>query len=248
MISVSEVSHEAGTLPERKMARAPMPELILMCWSGGKDSAMALHQLRQRDDVEVVGLLTTCTADYDRVTMHGVRRELVVAQADSLQLPLYEVQIPAGASNQEYERRMKEMLVTQRDQGVTAVGFGDIYLEDLRNYREACLSTIGLRGEFPLWKENAFSLYRRFLDLGFRAVTTCIDPQRLDPKFVGRELDEAFLSELPAAVDPCGENGEYHTFVYDGPGFSRPIRWSRGEVVARDSFLFHDLISEDAPE
>lgn len=225
-----------------------MPESILMCWSGGKDSAMALHELRQRTDVEVVGLVTTCTADYERVSMHGVRRELVLAQADALQLPLHEVLIPAGASNQEYERRMKATLLAHVERGITAVGFGDIYLEDLRKYREACLQELGVRGEFPLWGENAFALYRRCLELGFRAVTTCIDPQRLDPSFLGRELDEAFLSELPAAVDPCGENGEYHTFVYDGPGFTRRIPWSHGEVVARDSFLFHDLISEDAPE
>lgn len=221
-----------------------MPEPVLFCWSGGKDSAMALHALRERDDVHVVSLLTTVTEGYERISMHGVRRELLWRQAESIGLPLHEILIPPQCVNAIYETRMEEALRKFHHQGVRRVAFGDIFLEDLRAYREKNLAWIGMTAIFPLWKRNTKELAREFCAKGFRAVAVCVDGNALDRRFAGRELTEQFFRDLPAGADSCGENGEFHTFVYYGPIFRWPVRWTKGEVVGRDGFFFCDLIPE----
>ncbi len=219
------------------------PEPIALCWSGGKDSSLALDRLRAGNRFRVVALVTTFTEDYRRVSMHGVRRELLLAQAQAVGLPLEEVWIPREASNVIYESRMAEALSNLRDAGgLRAVAFGDIFLEDLKIYREKQLAALKMNGLFPLWKRDTRELAREFVDAGFRGVTTCIDPRRLDASFAGRELDARFFAELPAGCDPCGENGEYHSFVYAGPDWANTVAMTRGEIVERDSFLFCDLL------
>jgi len=218
------------------------PEPILFCWSGGKDSVLALHSLLRQDTVRVVALLTTVTEGYDRISMHGVRRELLHLQAESLRLPLREIFIPPQCVNPVYEARMEAALRHYLDQGIRRVAFGDIFLEDLRVYREKNLARLEMQALFPLWKRDTRELIREFHAFGFRAVTACIDPRVLDPGFAGRELDESFFAALPHGVDPCGENGEFHTFVFDGPIFARPVEFTAGEVVQRDSFVFCDLL------
>ena len=233
------------------------PEPILFCWSGGKDSAMALHTLLQQPDVHVVALLTTVTegrvpgfvlanpgSTDDRIAMHGVRRELLVRQAESIGLPLHEVRIPPQCVNSIYEARMEEALRLFYNQGVRKVAFGDIFLEDLRAYREKNLARIGMTALFPIWKRDTRELIRFFHQQRFRAVAACIDTKVLDPSFAGRELDESFFRDLPPAADPCGENGEFHTFVFDGPIFQSPIAIRTGEIVNRDGFIFCDLLPE----
>jgi uncharacterized protein (TIGR00290 family) len=224
----------------------PQPEPILFCWSGGKDSALALHTLLQRNDVCIASLLTTVTEGYDRISMHGVRRELLQQQAESLRLPLHEVFIPPQCVNPTYEAKMEEALLTFRKQGIRRVAFGDIFLEDLRIYREKNLARVEMQALFPIWKRDTRELIREFHATGFRSVAVCIDSKVLDPSFAGRELDESFFTDLPAGVDPCGENGEFHTFVFDGPIFLRPIGFTLGEVVQRDSFVFRDLLPDGA--
>ncbi len=225
-----------------------MAEPVLFCWSGGKDSCMALQQLRRDPLREVVALLTTVTEGYDRISMHGVRRILLERQAAALGLPLEIVTIPRQCVNTEYESRMERMLKTWKDRGVTEVAFGDIFLEDLREYREKTLDGIGMKALFPVWLCPTRELVREFIAQGFKAVTVCVDPKILDVTFVGREIDEDFLAALPAAADPCGENGEFHSFVYDGPGFSSPVPFSVGEKVFRNGFYFCDLLPTDASE
>ncbi len=217
------------------------PEPILFCWSGGKDSAMALHIILQRDDVQVTALLTTVTEGYERISMHGVRRELLERQAQSIGLPLHEVRIPPQCVNPIYEARMEEALRVHYAQGVRKVAFGDIFLEDLRVYREKNLARIGMTALFPIWKRDTRELIRLFHAQRFRAIAVCVDPKVLDRRFAGRELDESFFPDLPPGVDPCGENGEFHTFVFDGPIFRSPIPVRTGDVVDRDSFIFCDL-------
>jgi uncharacterized protein (TIGR00290 family) len=219
-------------------------EPILFCWSGGKDSAMALHTLLQQEQFEIVALLTTVTEGYDRIAMHGVRRELLQRQAESLRLPLHEVCIPPQCVNPVYEARMEEALRLFYEQGVRRVAFGDIFLEDLRAYRENNLARIGMSALFPIWKRDTRELIRYFHEQRFRAIAACVDPKILDASFAGRELDEAFFRDLPPHADPCGENGEFHTFVFDGPIFQSPIQVHRGEVVNRDGFVFCDLLPE----
>jgi uncharacterized protein (TIGR00290 family) len=217
-------------------------EPILFCWSGGKDSAMALHTLLQQPDFRVTALLTTVTEGYDRIAMHGVRRELLRRQAESLRLPLHEVGIPPQCVNPVYEARMEETLRIHYEQGVRKVAFGDIFLEDLRAYREKNLARIGMTALFPIWKRDTRELIRFFHAQHFRAIAACIDPKVLDPRFAGRELDESFFRDLPPNADPCGENGEFHTFVFDGPIFRWPISVRTGETVHRDGFVFCDLL------
>jgi uncharacterized protein (TIGR00290 family) len=217
-------------------------EPILFCWSGGKDSAMALHALLQQKHFQVVALLTTVTEGYDRIAMHGVRRELLQRQAESLRLPLHEVFIPPQCVNPVYEARMEEALRLFYDQAVRTVAFGDIFLEDLRAYREKNLARIGMTALFPLWKRDTRELIRFFHQQRFRAVTTCVDTKVLDPSFAGRELDESFFGDLPPSADACGENGEFHTFVFDGPIFQSPIPIRTGEIVNRNGFVFCDLL------
>jgi uncharacterized protein (TIGR00290 family) len=220
-----------------------MPEPIAMCWSGGKDSAMALSRLRRDARFEVACLLTTLTRQFDRVSMHGVRRELVVAQSDALGLPLRFAEIAPSAGNAEYERAMLAALADISQQfGARRVAFGDLFLADIRTYREAMLAPTDFEPLFPIWGEPTGPLYDAFVAGGYRAVTVCVDPRVLDDSFVGRPLDAAFRSDLPAGCDPCGENGEFHTFVYDGPDFRRPIAFRRGDTARRNGFLFQDLL------
>jgi len=220
------------------------PEPILFCWSGGKDSAMALYTLLQRSDVHVVALLTTVTEGYERISMHGVRRELLDRQVQSIGLPLHEVRIPPQCVNPIYEARMEEALRMHLRNGVQTVAFGDIFLEDLRAYREKNLARIGMTALFPLWKRDTRELIRFFHANRFRAIAACVDSKVLDSSFAGRELDEAFFRDLPPQADACGENGEFHTFVFDGPIFHSPIHVRTGEIVNQDGFVFCDILEE----
>jgi len=218
-------------------------EKVLFTWSGGKDSAMALNEIKMINDYQIVALITTITKDYDRISMHGVRSILLNKQADSLGLNSEKILITKNASNKEYEDSMKSMLMKYKNLGINKVIFGDIFLEDLRRYREQNLSNIGMSGIFPLWKRNTKELAIRFIELGFKAIITCVDSKVLNKKFVGKCYDLDFLDELPPDVDPCGENGEFHSFVYDGPIFQDKIKIQRGEVVLRDNrYYFCDLI------
>lgn len=221
-----------------------MPEDVLFCWSGGKDSAMALHALQSAQGHRITSLLTTVTQEYDRISMHGVRRVLLERQAESIGLPLHAVLIPPQCVNATYEARMKGALTEHLARGVRQVAFGDIFLEDLRVYRERNLAQLGMEAIFPIWKRDTRELARDFLRLGFRAITVCVDPRVLDSSFAGRELDESFFADLPPHADPCGENGEFHTFVFDGPVFRTPISFVAGEKVVRDGFCFCDLLPE----
>ncbi|MGH7996780.1 MAG: ATP-binding protein [Opitutaceae bacterium] len=210
-----------------------MREKIAFCWSGGKDSALALHRLRADDRYEVVSLLTTCNADFRRVSMHGVRLELLERQADALGLPLEKVFVGRCSSNEEYESRMGERLRALAAGGTTACAFGDIFLEDLRRWREGNLARIGMRGIFPLWKIDTRELVREFIASGFGSVVCCVNDAWLGEAALGRTLDEGFVRSLPPDVDPCGENGEYHSFAFAGPIFLEPIQFSVGEKVYR---------------
>ena len=221
-----------------------MPEPVLFCWSGGKDSAMALRVL-QREKVSIISLLTTVTEGYERISMHGVRRELLWRQAESIGLHLHEVLIPPQCVNATYEARMEEALRTFAAQGVRRVAFGDIFLEDLRAYREGKLARVGMSAIFPVWKRETRELAAEFCAAGFRAITVCVDGKVLDCGFAGRELNEQFFRDLPPHADPCGENGEFHTFVFDGPIFKQPVHCTTGEVVDRDGFYFCDLILDE---
>ena len=212
------------------------------CWSGGKDSAIALYEIQKSKKYNIVSLLTTITEGYDRISMHGVRRVLVEQQAKSLGLPIEEIFISKASSNEEYESKMREVLIRFKKDGVSAVAFGDIFLEDLRRYRENNLLKLGMKGLFPIWGRDTAELARTFIDLGFRAITTCVDSKVLDKRFVGRVIDAHFLDELPPGVDPAGENGEFHSFVFDGPIFGERIAYTLGEQVLRDSFYFCDLL------
>jgi uncharacterized protein (TIGR00290 family) len=221
-----------------------MPVDVLFCWSGGKDSAMALHALRSAHEVRVTSLLTTITEEYDRISMHGVRRALLERQAESIGLPLDAALIPPQCVNPIYEARMKESLLKHLALGTRLVAFGDIFLEDLRVYRENNLSQLGMKAVFPIWKRDTRELALDLLRLGFRAITVCVDPRVLDASFAGRVLDATFFADLPPGVDPCGENGEFHTFVFDGPIFQTPVPFRVGEKVRRDGFCFCDLLPE----
>ncbi len=187
-------------------------------------------------------LLTTVTKDFDRISMHGVRRTLLHEQAASLGLPVEEVWIPKDASNDAYEVQMKAVLLKHRDEGIEEVAFGDLFLQDIRAYREERLGQIAMKGLFPLWGRDTTKLAREFVELGFKAVVCCVDPRRLAREFCGREYDLSFLESLPSGVDPCGENGEFHTFVYSGPIFKDEITIKSGEVVLRDGFYFADIL------
>lgn len=214
----------------------------VMAWSGGKDSSYALWRLLQDPRYEIAGLLTTLTSDYDRITMHGVRRELLEAQADRLGLPLYPVYITPGAANAEYERAMGEAVQRLLADGVRACAFGDLYLEDVRAYRERMLAGTGIEPLFPVWGQDTGALARSVISDGFRAVLTCVDPRQVPAALAGREFDHGLLDELPEGADPCAERGEFHTFVYDAPHFSSPIPVTRGETVERQGFVFTDLL------
>jgi len=216
---------------------------VLLSWSSGKDSAWTLRVLRQRADVEVTALLTTFNAAADRVAMHAVRRELVRAQAERAHLPLWEVDLPWPCSNEDYESRMRAVCERAVADGIDAVAFGDLFLEDVRAYRERQLAGTGLEPMFPLWGSATPALAREMVAAGVKARITCVDPARLSRTLAGRDLDSALLGELPPTADPCGENGEFHTFVYDAPVFDRPIEVASGIVVERDGFVFADVVA-----
>ncbi len=213
-----------------------------MAWSSGKDSAWALHAVRQSREVEVVGLLTTITESFGRASMHGVRQSLVEAQAEALGLPLHRVHISSPCPNEAYDAAMRAALKPASAEGVTQVVFGDIALHDVRAYREERLREVGMEARFPLWMRETASLAREMVGGGLRAYVTCIDPQKLPREMAGRAYDESLLASLPESVDPCGENGEFHTFVWDGPMFAGPIDVRVGETVERDGFVFTDLL------
>lgn len=222
---------------------------VLLSWSSGKDSAWTLHVLRQQPDVELVGLLTTFNEAADRVAMHAVRHALVERQAEAAGLPLWPVLLPHPCTNDEYEARMRAVIDRARAERVTHVAFGDLFLEDVRQYRLRMMSGTGIEPVFPIWCSPADTpgLARTMLGAGLRAVLTCVDPKQLAPEFAGRAYDAALLAELPPAVDPCGERGEFHTFCFAGPMFAHEIALRVGETVVRDGFCFTDVVPAAAP-
>lgn len=214
---------------------------IALSWSGGKDSALALWSLRKQAGTAPVALMTTITDRYQRISMHGVRRELLTRQADATGLPLTEISIPARCPNEVYEQRTDEALLSP-PQRVSTIAYGDLFLADVRAYRERRLEAVGKQGLFPLWHRDTTELAHEFIDAGFSALIVCLDPTKLDQTFAGRRFDRELLADLPAGVDPCGENGEFHTFVHAGPIFTESIACRTGEVVARDGFVFCDVL------
>jgi uncharacterized protein (TIGR00290 family) len=220
------------------------PKLILS-WSSGKDSAFALHTLRLAQTFDIVGLLTTVNQVHDRVAMHAVRRELLRTQARALRLPLIEVDLPYPCSNDEYESRMRAFVTHALSLGVSAIAFGDLFLEDVRAYRERQLAGTGLSPVFPLWGKPTPALAREMIASGLKAQLTCVDPKQIAASFAGRAFDERLLADLPVSADPCGERGEFHTFVWAGPMFAEPVPVRAGEVVERDGFVFADLLPGD---
>lgn len=213
----------------------------LLSWSSGKDSAWALHTLRQTPGVELIGLVTTINEDADRVAMHGVRRTLLEAQARAAGLPLHTIPLPYPCSNDIYAERMTAFIDKARALGTEAMAFGDLFLEDIRAYRVTQLSGTGITPLFPLWQQDTHALARQMVSAGLRAKVTCVDPKRLPRDIAGRDYDATLLRDLPSGTDPCAENGEFHTFAYAGPMFSEAIDIATGEVVERDGFVFADL-------
>jgi uncharacterized protein (TIGR00290 family) len=218
---------------------------VLLSWSSGKDSAWMLHLLRQRGECQIAGLLTTINATADRVAMHAVRRELLEQQSQAAGLPLRTIPLPWPCHNQDYERRFGEALRTARDDGIEAIAFGDLFLQDIRAYREKQLQSTGLEPLFPLWELPTLELARTMIACGLRARLTCVDTRLLPSEFAGRDFDHQLLADLPPQIDRCGERGEFHTFCYAGPMFSRPIPVETGEIVLRDGFAFADLVPSE---
>lgn len=212
-----------------------------IAWSSGKDSAWALHMTRLLGEVEIIGLMTTITDTYNRVSMHGVHRKLLQAQAKALGLPLHEVNIPAPCSNEEYETHMTEALNIAANQGVKRIVFGDLFLGDVRVYREKNLSKTDIRGYFPLWLSDTSQLAQKMIQSGLKANVVCLDPNKVSPSLAGHPFDQAFLNALPQTVDPCGEHGEFHSFAWDGPMFQHAVPVQTGESVEREGFVFTDL-------
>ena len=220
-----------------------MPKRVIISWSGGKDSAWTLHTLRQQpEEYRVVGLLTTVNLRFNRIAMHGVRRELLEAQADATGLPLWVIPLPSPCTNEHYERRMSNALHFIRSLGVDAIAFGDLYLEDIRQYREKQFGNCGVELLFPIWGLPTDELSRTLVRSGVKARLSCVDPRAVPIEYAGRDYDAALLAELPASTDPCAENGEFHTFVYAGPMFRRSIEIVNGETVERDGLVFSDLL------
>jgi uncharacterized protein (TIGR00290 family) len=214
---------------------------VLLSWSSGKDSAWTLHVLRQQPDIELVGLLTSLNSEFQRVAMHSTRLSVLEAQAEAAGLPLWTVQLPWPCSNEIYEQRMAEACQRALDEHVDAIAFGDLFLQDVRAYRERQLKPTGLEPLFPLWEIPTDALAREMIAGGLRAKLTCVDPKQLPSSFAGRDFDEALLRDFPAGIDPCGERGEFHTCVYAGPMFTGPLQLEAGEVVERDGFVFADF-------
>jgi len=234
---IAEAQQASASTPAVRPARA------WLAWSSGKDSLWALHLLRQSSELDVIGLLTSITEPYGRVTMHGVREGLVWAQAAELGLPLHRVAIPAKCEQEVYEYRMRRALEEAMAEGVTKVVHGDVSLGDVRAYREQRLAELGLEAVFPLWGQESRDLARDIIDGGVQAYVTCLDPSKVSPELAGRPFDREFLEQLPADVDWCGENGEFHTFAWDGPGYASPVPVHVGVTVNRDGFLFTDLVA-----
>ncbi|HKZ87970.1 MAG TPA: diphthine--ammonia ligase [Candidatus Bathyarchaeia archaeon] len=219
-----------------------MKEKVVVGWSGGKDSALALYEVL-KSGMEVLELLTTVTQEYDRISIHGVRTVLLEQQAEALGLSLEKMLLPKGAADKDYEKELLTILRSHRNRGVLSVVFGDIFLADVKRYRDELLTKIGMHGIYPLWGKDSRELACNFIDLGFKAVITVTDSKALGEEFSGREYNKQFLADLPVDVDPCGENGEFHSFVYDGPIFSKPVHFTKGEVVLRDNrFWYCDLV------
>ncbi len=231
-----------ATMPATSVPGRPK---AVVSWSSGKDSAFALYEVRRAAQLDVIGLLTTITDRFQRVSMHGVRESVLEAQAVAAGLPLYRVSIPSPCPNDVYEAKMGAMVQRLRVDGVTHFVFGDLYLEDIRRYRETRLAGTGLTPVFPLWGRPTGELARTMIRAGLRATLVAIDPRKLPAKFAGRAFDESLLADLPPGADPCGENGEYHTCVTAGPMFAAPLRVHGGPVVERDGFVFADVIPDD---
>jgi uncharacterized protein (TIGR00290 family) len=218
-------------------------ERIALSWSGGKDSSMAAYQLLASQKFEIAALLTTVTEEFDRISMHGVRRELLERQAASLGIPLQTVMIPKECTNEIYEARMRGALQRFKSQGITKVAFGDLFLEDVKQYRDERLAQLGMSGLYPVWMRDTDELVRTFIALGFRALLACVDTEAIDASFAGREIDQSLLDDLPESADPCGEYGEYHSFVYAGPIFAQPVACRAGEIVRRTPrFNYCDIV------
>lgn len=232
--------HASKSRPAR--ARS-VKERIALSWSGGKDSSMAAYQLLASQKFEIAVLLTTVTEEFDRISMHGVRRELLVRQAAALDIPLNTVLIPKECTNEIYEARMRDALERLKSQGITKVAFGDLFLEDIKQYRDERLAQLGMSGLYPIWMRDTDELVRTFIALGFRALLACVDTEAIDASFAGREIDQSLLDDLPESADPCGEYGEYHSFVYAGPIFAQPIACRPGEIVRRTPrFNYCDIL------
>ncbi len=223
-----------------------MAKKIMLSWSSGKDSAWSLYALQQDPDYELVGLVTTVNQKYQRVAMHGVREKILQQQADAAGLPLHCLNIPSPCTNKEYEAVMQKFISIMQKNSIQYIAFGDLYLEDIRQYREKQLKGTGITPVFPLWLKPTRALAEEMIQGGLEATITCIDPKKLSPRFAGRRFDLNFINDLPDEVDPCGENGEFHSCVHNGPMFKHAITVNTGEVVERDNFVFADLISEPA--
>ncbi|MHC4324703.1 MAG: Dph6-related ATP pyrophosphatase [Planctomycetota bacterium] len=220
-----------------------MKEKVVLAWSGGKDSAMALHALLESGDYEIVSLLTTVSEQYGRISHHGVREELLEQQAEALGIALYKLYLHQdNCSIEDYDAAMGKVMLEYKEMGVLTVAFGDIYLQDLREYRQRNLAKAGMKGIFPIWRRDTAEIVRTFIELGFKAFLTCVDREKLGEEFAGRAIDADLIRDLPEGVDPCGENGEFHSYVYDGPIFRKPVDLSVGEVVLRDVRYFADLV------
>jgi uncharacterized protein (TIGR00290 family) len=237
--AAAAVPTDPGRARHERRAKVP----LLLSWSGGKDSAMAAYQLLASQKYTIAALVTTVTEEFDRISMHGVRRELLQRQAEALGIPLKTVLIPKDCSNEIYEARMRATLTQFHAEGITTIAFGDLFLEDVKKYRDDRLAQIGMTGLYPLWLRDTDELVRTFIGLGFKALLACVDTEALAAAFAGREIDHQMLRDLPATVDPCGEYGEYHSFVYDGPIFRTPIACRPGETVLRDArFNYCDIV------
>jgi len=228
---------------DKPARRRPLKEKVVLSWSGGKDSTMAAYQLLASQKYEIAALLTTVTEEYERISMHGVRRELLQRQSESLGIPLHPIMIPKDCTNEIYEARMREAMDHFKAQGISKVAFGDLFLEDLKQYRDERLALAGMSGLYPIWMRDTDELIRSFIGLGFKAILACVDTHAIDAAFAGREIDHALLRDLPESADPCGENGEYHSFVYAGPIFGKPIACTAGERVMRTPrFNYCDIV------
>ena len=219
-----------------------MKKRTLLSWSSGKDSAWSLHVLRQDPDIEVVGLVSTINEEFDRVAMHAVRVELLKRQAKAVGLPLHIIPLPNPCTNEIYESRMNDFIASIKNEGIEYMAFGDLYLEDIRAYRESRLKDTGITPLFPIWGIPTDELANTMVRSGLRAQITCVDPKKIDPSFAGREYNQSLINDLPDNVDPCGENGEFHSFCFAGPMFSQPVDITLGDTVEREGFVFSDLL------